>query len=63
MNQIHLHDTPATTPEHRAHIARIAAVYRPRTEARRRVQEMREAREMDMDGTGALRKNDGDALL
>lgn len=52
MRPIHLHDTPATTPEHRAHIARIAAVYRPRTEARRRCQEMREAREMTKEQWG-----------
>lgn len=48
MRRIHLNDTPATTPEHIAHVAHIADVYRPRTEARRKCQEMREARDTDM---------------
>lgn len=44
LHPIHLNDTPVTDA-HRAHVAHIAEVYRPRTEARRKCQEMREAQE------------------
>jgi hypothetical protein len=41
---IHINDEPMP-PWHRFHIARIAKVYRSRTDARRRLQELREERE------------------